>query len=522
MTAATSNDNELRVFISYRRSDCQPQANGLHDGLRHRLPGASVFMDIDSIPYGVDFEQHIRAEINKCDVVLVLIGDNWLDLAEATGRRRLDEPDDFVRLEIENALAVPSVRVVPVLVEGASMPRQSELPESIQRLARLNAIELSDRRWTSDLRTLAEVVDTLARQPVTVPEPPPARPPATIRLDQVEGTSVTSVVRGTPEFQTKDISEHPDVLAAHGALAAARNYHAMIGSYISRNCASLGVRSVGRASNGRGERWAALGPSTEPPRVPATTPRPEPVGLLSTTAPPALTRRSAAPGGLRPVQLVVRAVMIALPILMFGLLAWIPPVWAAVRNSDRSTTATRLYRIAGASAALMIVGIVLFGVSPEDAHGTATGPLPWLGFCLLLAATAIGTATAIRYRDAGIDRARRDWIARGMPDAAAFLINKEARQQYREMSDRDPALAREMGIGRPDRVRDYDDGGLLDLNSLPVDALVRYGQLGRTEAAQVTATRERLGRLSSVDELIVYADVDPPTAERLRDYAVFL
>src|SRR4051795_4969997 len=75
-----------RVFISYRRSDCQPQANGLHDGLRHRLPNASVFMDIDSIPYGVDFEQHIRAEINKCDVVLVLIGDNWLDHVEETGR----------------------------------------------------------------------------------------------------------------------------------------------------------------------------------------------------------------------------------------------------------------------------------------------------------------------------------------------------------------------------------------------------------------------------------------------------
>ena len=96
------------MFISYRRSDCQPQANGLHDGLSHRLESATIFMDIDSIPPGVEFEQHIRQEIEICDVVLVLIGDNWLDPhlpARTTGR--IDDPDDFVRLEIESAFARP-------------------------------------------------------------------------------------------------------------------------------------------------------------------------------------------------------------------------------------------------------------------------------------------------------------------------------------------------------------------------------------------------------------------------------
>lgn len=182
MTTSTSGHerNEIRVFISYRRTDCQAQANGLHDGLRNRLPGANVFMDIDSIPYGVDFEQHIRDEIKKCHVVLVLIGDNWLDPGEGTSGRRVDEPDDFVRLEIENALALPSVRVVPVLLEGATMPRQGQLPDSIRRLGRLNAIELSDRRWMADLRTLADLVDRLGTEVVTRqgtrrsgPTPPP-------------------------------------------------------------------------------------------------------------------------------------------------------------------------------------------------------------------------------------------------------------------------------------------------------------------------------------------------------------
>jgi hypothetical protein len=157
-------DGVQRVFISYRRSDCQPQANGLYDGLRHRLPTARVFMDIDSIPPGVDFAEHIRREIEQCDVVLVLIGDNWLDSVSGPAVRRIDQPDDFVRHEIESAFEAPGIRIVPVLVEGATMPPREELPESIQRLARINAIELSDRRWTSDMERLAALLKEIAAE----------------------------------------------------------------------------------------------------------------------------------------------------------------------------------------------------------------------------------------------------------------------------------------------------------------------------------------------------------------------
>lgn len=173
-----------RIFISYRRSDCQAQANGLHDGLIHRLPQARVFMDIDSIPAGVDFEQHIRAEIDACDVVLVLIGDNWLDARPGTKTRRIDEPNDFVRLEIESALASDRVRTIPVLVEGAQMPDAQNLPESIRRLSRINAFELDDRRWSSDLHRITRLLEELRNdptaslsgrpQPVGYQPPPPA------------------------------------------------------------------------------------------------------------------------------------------------------------------------------------------------------------------------------------------------------------------------------------------------------------------------------------------------------------
>ena len=168
-------DGKQHIFISYRHSDCQAQANGLYDGLGHRLRNATLFMDIDSIPPGVDFEQHIRDEIRRSDVILVMIGDNWLDGRPGTNRRRIDEPNDFVRLEIENALALPNVRIIPILVERAQMPPAEELPVSISQLARLHAFELSDHRWSSDVERLARTLELFGsgRVPPGLDDPQP-------------------------------------------------------------------------------------------------------------------------------------------------------------------------------------------------------------------------------------------------------------------------------------------------------------------------------------------------------------
>jgi len=187
-TPSTSASSGQGIFISYRRDDCQAQANGLYDGLGQRLPGARIFMDLDSIPAGVDFEDHIRKEIEGCDVVLVLIGDNWLDPRPGSSTRRIDEPEDFVRLEIESALENPRVRTIPVLVEGARMPDASTLPASIIKLARINAFELDDRRWKADLDRITQLLKGLGSEPAatptiattasqTLPPPPPTRAP---------------------------------------------------------------------------------------------------------------------------------------------------------------------------------------------------------------------------------------------------------------------------------------------------------------------------------------------------------
>ena len=154
--------HELRIFLSYRRTDCQPQANGLYDGLRRRLPDARVFLDIDGIPAATNFEEHIRREISVCDIVLVMIGDNWLDARPGSEVRRIDESGDFVRLEVENALAHSQVDVLPVLVEDAVMPSPADMPDSIVRLAALQGVELSDRRWPRDLDHLVAEVEKIA------------------------------------------------------------------------------------------------------------------------------------------------------------------------------------------------------------------------------------------------------------------------------------------------------------------------------------------------------------------------
>ncbi|MGA7274016.1 MAG: toll/interleukin-1 receptor domain-containing protein [Candidatus Udaeobacter sp.] len=130
-----------RVFISYRRRDNPYVAGILRDALQGRFGIDEVFFDLDNIPLGVDFRQHISNAVGSCAVLLVVIGDQWLHLTDEQGRRRLEDPSDFVRIEIEAALK-RDIPVVPVLIETAQMPAASELPESIRELTFRNAAEM--------------------------------------------------------------------------------------------------------------------------------------------------------------------------------------------------------------------------------------------------------------------------------------------------------------------------------------------------------------------------------------------
>ncbi|MBZ0300785.1 MAG: toll/interleukin-1 receptor domain-containing protein [Anaerolineae bacterium] len=130
-----------RVFISYRRSDSIDICGRIYDRLSGSLGREAVFKDVDNIPLGVDFVEHLSNAVKDCTVLLAVIGPQWVHVVDASGSRRLHDPNDFVRIEIESALR-QGVRVVPVLVGGATMPATEELPETLQPLTRRNAIQV--------------------------------------------------------------------------------------------------------------------------------------------------------------------------------------------------------------------------------------------------------------------------------------------------------------------------------------------------------------------------------------------
>jgi hypothetical protein len=119
-----------------------------------------VFVDVDTIEPGVDFAEAIAAAVGSCQVLLALIGDRWLDSTDRKGRRKLDDANDLVRLEIQAALE-RNIRVIPVLVDGVAMPTAEELPPSLAGLARRHAFELSYSRFRDDARRLVGLLDRL-------------------------------------------------------------------------------------------------------------------------------------------------------------------------------------------------------------------------------------------------------------------------------------------------------------------------------------------------------------------------
>jgi hypothetical protein len=147
-----------RVFICYRREDSAWVAGRVHDELVRRLGTGMVFMDVDSIEPGRDFMEATMAAMSSCDFVLVLIGPRWLQITTETGIRRLDAPDDYVRTELEAALALGK-RIIPLLVEGAAMPRPDQLPVSVTDLARRHAVRIEHGGFHEYMSNLLHVIN---------------------------------------------------------------------------------------------------------------------------------------------------------------------------------------------------------------------------------------------------------------------------------------------------------------------------------------------------------------------------
>jgi hypothetical protein len=142
-----------KVFINYRRADSAGYSGRVMDRLDRELGRDLVFMDVDAIPLGTNFTKVLHEEVAKCGVLLAVIGPNWLDARDEHGNRRLDNPNDFVRIEIAAALQ-RSIPVIPILLDGARIPKADELPEDLKELALRNGMEVRHASFQDDMNRL--------------------------------------------------------------------------------------------------------------------------------------------------------------------------------------------------------------------------------------------------------------------------------------------------------------------------------------------------------------------------------
>ena len=166
-------DERGGIFVSYRRQESSGLAGRLYDRLADRFGEGQVFIDVDTIEPGVDFAEEISRAVAACKVLLTVIGPNWLTVTDKRGRRRLDDPGDSVRLEIEAALA-RDVRVIPILVDGAVMPDRDDLPDSLTRLARRNGFPIRHESFRSDAGRLVTAIERVLAASGTAAVPNPA------------------------------------------------------------------------------------------------------------------------------------------------------------------------------------------------------------------------------------------------------------------------------------------------------------------------------------------------------------
>jgi hypothetical protein len=142
-----------KVFISYRRDDSAGHAGRVHDRLELEFGRDLLFMDVDAVPLGMNFIKILDEAVAKCDALLAVIGPNWLDLRDKQGNRRLDDPHDYVRIEIAAALQ-RDIPVIPVLLDGAEIPQVDQLPQDLKELALRNGLYVRHASFHNDMDRL--------------------------------------------------------------------------------------------------------------------------------------------------------------------------------------------------------------------------------------------------------------------------------------------------------------------------------------------------------------------------------
>jgi hypothetical protein len=188
-----------KVFLSYRREDSAAAAGRLSDRLVAELGDGNVFMDVDGIALGADFVKRLIEEVACCDTLLAVIGPRWLEVVDEAGDRRLDDPNDFVRVEIAAALQ-RDIPVIPILLDGTKIPRVDRLPEDLKHLSRRNGLDVRQASFHSDVGRL--IRELKATAPATT----------TPSVSEVEADRTNQNMASSDAIAQ---SERPGVAASH-------------------------------------------------------------------------------------------------------------------------------------------------------------------------------------------------------------------------------------------------------------------------------------------------------------------
>jgi hypothetical protein len=189
-----------KVFICYRREESAPHAGRLYDAMVARFGEGNVFMDLDLAP-GVDFVERITQVVSGCLALIIVMGPKWAAAEDADGKRRIEDPADFVRLEVQTGLSRSDVTPIPLLVAGARMPRREDLPSELQPITRRNALELSEGRWAYDVGRLLDRLDELLPDGVGPAAESAPQPPAPLSKRLVlEGMLIAGVTAAAGRF----------------------------------------------------------------------------------------------------------------------------------------------------------------------------------------------------------------------------------------------------------------------------------------------------------------------------------
>lgn len=210
------------IFICYRREDSIAYAGRLYDRLADRFGEERIFMDIDTMKVGLDFVEQIEKAVQSCDVLIAVIGKTWLNIQDEKGHRRLDNPEDFVKVEIQAALE-RNIPVIPLLVGGVGMPKAADLPGPIAKLTRRHAMKMSDERFRADATRLIEQISEYVTGAVpkdkstSVPKPKPSsgkkRKRTFVPMDKRASAPMgrpSSGPKGTPPLVSKVTPIIPD------------------------------------------------------------------------------------------------------------------------------------------------------------------------------------------------------------------------------------------------------------------------------------------------------------------------